>query len=139
MNTAPGRARSPNLDERGQTLVPIAQGLNSASGTTTGEEIDEFFDRLRTNANPASVTGYKGISFWRADLKTGDMWSAIQSNVLGDVPGPPNLTLQPQSRTVTAGSERHLHRMGNWIEAIPLPLAASTARTCPARRRPTWC
>jgi hypothetical protein len=85
-------------------IAPIAQAWSSASGTTTGAEIDEFFDRLRTNPNPASVTGYKGISFWRADLKTTDMWSAISSNVLGDAPGPPLLTMQPQSRTVTPGS-----------------------------------
>jgi hypothetical protein len=86
-------------------LAPIAQAWNpSATVITTGADIDEFFDRLRTNANPASVTGYKGISFWRADLKTTEMWNAIHTNVLGDAPGPPNLTMQPQGRTVTAGS-----------------------------------
>jgi hypothetical protein len=85
-------------------IAPLAQAWSSASGTTTGAEIDEFFDRLRTNPNPASVTGYKGISFWRADLKTADMWSAINTNVLGDVSGLPNLTMQPQSRTVVMGS-----------------------------------
>jgi hypothetical protein len=85
-------------------IIPIAQAWSSTSGTTTGAEIDEFFDRLRTNPNPASVTGYKGINFWRADLKTSDMWSAIQTNVLGDFPGLPNLTLQPQSRTVLIGT-----------------------------------
>jgi hypothetical protein len=84
-------------------IAPIAQAWSSASGTTTGAEIDEFFDRLRTNANPASVTGYKGLSFWRADLKTPDMWSAIRTNTLGDAPGPPVLTLQPQSRSVPLG------------------------------------
>jgi len=84
-------------------IAPIAQAWSSTSGTTTGAEIDEFFDRLRTNVNPASVTGYKGISFWRADLKTTDMWSAIQTNALGDAPGPPVLTMQPQGRTVPPG------------------------------------
>jgi len=86
-------------------LAPIAQAWSpSATAITTGADIDEFFDRLRTNANPASVTGYKGISFWRADLKTADMWSAINTNVLGDAPGLPNLTMQPQGRTVPVGS-----------------------------------
>src|SRR5688572_20434043 len=32
------------------------------------------------------------------------MWDAIRTNVLGDVPGVPNLTMQPQSRTVTVGT-----------------------------------
>lgn len=86
-------------------LAPIAQAWSpSTNAITTGSDIDEFFDRLRTNANPASVSGYKGISFWRADLKTTDMWSAIRTNALGDTPGPPNLTMPPQGRTVTAGS-----------------------------------
>jgi hypothetical protein len=86
-------------------IAPIAQAWSpSAMAVTTGADIDEFFDRLRTNANPASVTGYKGISFWRADLKTAEMWSAINTNVLGDAPGLPNLTMQPQSRAVIIGS-----------------------------------
>ena len=86
-------------------IVPIAQAWSSSSGITTGAEIDEFIDLLRTNANPASVTGYRGISFWRADLKTSDMWNAIATNNLGDVPGAPHLTLQPQSRTLLYGAD----------------------------------
>src|SRR5262245_35996563 len=68
-------------------IAPIAQAWSSENGVTTGAEIDEFFDRCRTNPAPASVTGYKGMSYWRADLKTVDMWDAIRTNVLGDVPG----------------------------------------------------
>jgi len=85
-------------------LAPIAQAWTSTSGVTTGAEIDEFFDRCRTNPNPASVTGYKGMSYWRADTKTSDMWDAIRTNVLGDVPGVPNLTMQPQNRTTVIGT-----------------------------------
>lgn len=85
-------------------IVPIAQAWSSASGVTTGAEIDEFYDRLRTNPNPASVTGYRGVNFWRADLKTADMWDAIRTNSLGDVPGPINLTMPPQSRSARVGT-----------------------------------
>lgn len=85
-------------------IIPIAQAWSSASGVTTGAEIDEFFDRLRTNANPASVTGYRGVNFWRADLKTADMWNAIRTNSLGDAPGPISLTMPPQSRAARAGT-----------------------------------
>ena len=82
-------------------LAPIGQGWSPATNQiTTGAEIDEFFDRLRTNPNPASVTGYRGASFWRADLHTPDMWSAIDTNVIGDPPGPPAITAQPESKTV---------------------------------------
>lgn len=86
-------------------IAPIGQTYNpSASEITTAAEVDEFFDRLRTNASPASVTGYKGASFWRTDTKTAGIWTAISTNTLGDGPGAPNLTMQPQSRTLPAGS-----------------------------------
>ena len=93
-------------------IIPIAQAWSSASGTTTGAEIDEFFDLLRTNANPASVTGYQGINFWRADLKTTDMWNAIRTNTLGDIPGPPNLTMPPESQSALAGSSARFTAWG---------------------------
>ncbi len=86
-------------------IIPIGQTYNpSASEITTAAEIDEFFDRLRTNTNPASITGYQGASFWRTDARTSDMWTAISTNSLGDGPGAPNLTMQPASRTAVAGS-----------------------------------
>jgi hypothetical protein len=82
-------------------IVPIAQAYNPAANEiTTAAEVDEFFDRCRTNPNPASITGYKGMNFWRADTKPADMWTAIRTNQLGDFPGPPNLTMQPTNRTV---------------------------------------
>ncbi len=85
-------------------IVPIAQAYNPATNEiTTAAEVDEFFDRIRTNANPASVTGYKGVNFWRADTKPADMWTAIGTNQLGDFPGSPNLTMQPTNRTVPVG------------------------------------
>jgi hypothetical protein len=86
-------------------IVPIGQAYNpSSTEITTAAEVDEFFDRLRTNQNPASITGYSGASFWRADTKPANMWTAVRTNVLGDGPGSPNLTLQPQSRTVPLGA-----------------------------------
>jgi hypothetical protein len=86
-------------------IVPIGQAYNpSSTEITTAAEVDEFFDRLRTNQNPASITGYRGASFWRADTKPASMWTAVRTNVLGDGPGSPILTLQPQSRTVPLGT-----------------------------------
>ncbi|HKX61673.1 MAG TPA: fibronectin type III domain-containing protein, partial [Verrucomicrobiae bacterium] len=86
-------------------LIPIGQAYNpSSTEITTAAEVDEFFDRLRTNQNPASITGYRGASFWRADTKPANMWTAVRTNLLGDGPGLPNLTLQPQSRSVPAGT-----------------------------------
>jgi hypothetical protein len=86
-------------------IAPIGQTYDpSPTEITSAAEVDEFFDRLRTNQNPASVTGYQGASFWRTDTKTAEIWTAIRTNTLGDGPGLPNLTQQPQSRTVTIGT-----------------------------------
>lgn len=85
-------------------IIPIGQTYNpTASQITTAAEVDEFFDRLRTNASPASITGYLGASFWRTDARTSDMWTAISTNSLGDGPGAPHLTMQPESRTLPVG------------------------------------
>lgn len=86
-------------------IIPIGQTYNPATNEiTTAIEVDEFFDRLRTNTNPASITGYKGTSFWRTDTRTADMWTTIATNTLGDTPGVPQLTLQPQSRNLPRGT-----------------------------------
>lgn len=86
-------------------IIPLGQTYNpAASEIVTAAEVDEFFDRLRTNPAPASITGYKGASFWRTDTRTADIWTAIRTNTLGDASGPPALTLQPQDRTVIAGT-----------------------------------
>ncbi len=93
-------------------IIPIAQAWSSNSGTTTGAEIDEFFDRLRTNSNPASVTGYQGVNFWRADLKSAEMWNAIRTNTLGDVPGPISLTAPPASQSALVGTSARFSAWG---------------------------
>ncbi len=86
-------------------IAPVAQGWNpSSSLTTTGSEITEFVNRLKNNSNPASVGGYKGVSFWRADLHTPDMWAGISGSSVGNPTGAPLIVTQPQSCTVSAGS-----------------------------------
>ncbi|MDB6121457.1 MAG: glycoside hydrolase family 5 [Pedosphaera sp.] len=65
-------------------LVPVCQGWNvSSSQTTTGAEITTFINGIKNDANPASVGGYKGVNFWRADLHTADMWNAIGAATIG--------------------------------------------------------
>lgn len=85
-------------------IAPIAQGWNpSSTNVTTGAEIAEFVNRLKTNSNPASFGGYKGVSFWRADLHTPDMWSGISGSSIGNPTGSPLILTQPESYTVNAG------------------------------------
>jgi hypothetical protein len=65
-------------------IVPVCQGWNvSSSETTTGAEITTFINGIKNDANPASIGGYKGVNFWRADLHTADMWNAIGAATIG--------------------------------------------------------
>lgn len=94
-------------------IIPIGQSYNpSATQITTAAEVAEFFERLRNHPNPASVTGYKGTSFWRTDTTTAAMWTVISTNDLGDGPGIPRLTLQPHSQTVVKGKVVNLTAWG---------------------------
>ncbi|MBA4147413.1 MAG: immunoglobulin domain-containing protein, partial [Verrucomicrobia bacterium] len=85
-------------------IAPIAQGWSpSSTNILTGAEIAEFVNRLKTNSNSASIGGYKGVSFWRADLHTPNMWSGISGSSIGNPTGAPLILTQPESQTVNAG------------------------------------
>ena len=85
-------------------LAPLAQGWSPATNeVTTGAEITEFVGALKNDAAPVTVGGYRGMSFWRADLHNPDMWNAIGAAAIGDQ-SPPTITVQPQSQTVLPGA-----------------------------------
>ncbi|MDB6029348.1 MAG: hypothetical protein JWM68_5571 [Verrucomicrobiales bacterium] len=70
-------------------IAPVGQGWNGV--TTT--EIDNFYDAVKNSANPASPGGYQGMSWWRSDLHTATMWTAIGGNSIGiDTTIPPVIT-----------------------------------------------
>ncbi len=68
-------------------LAPIAQADASA---IPGSDITAFFNALNNSTAPATVGGYKGISFWRADLHTASQWSAIKAGTLSPIQPPPD-------------------------------------------------
>ena len=85
-------------------IVPVGQGWSpSVTNVTTGAEIADFISRLKTISNPASSGGYKGVSFWRADLHTPDMWDRLAGLSIGNPTGAPLIVTQPQNQTITNG------------------------------------
>ena len=85
-------------------IAPVAQGWSpSPTSTTTGAEIAEFVSRLKSSSNPATAGGYKGVSFWRGDLHSPDMWTGISSASIGNPNGSPAIVMQPVGLTVNAG------------------------------------
>ncbi len=69
-------------------LAPIAQAWSpTADRILRGAEILQFANELKAVKNPASPTGYKGISYWRCDLHSKGMWKAIRRvNILKNHP-----------------------------------------------------
>ncbi|MDB6025045.1 MAG: uncharacterized protein JWM68_1268, partial [Verrucomicrobiales bacterium] len=67
-------------------LAPIAQAWSPTEDRILrGGEILQFANILKSVKNPASPTGYKGISYWRCDLHSKGMWKAIRRvNILSD-------------------------------------------------------
>ena len=60
-------------------LAPIAQAWSPTEDRILrGVEIVQFANELKAVKNPASPTGYKGISYWRCDLHSKEMWKAVR-------------------------------------------------------------
>jgi hypothetical protein len=81
-------------------IVPIGQGFSSANGTATAPQITEFVTALKTDSNPATVGGYKGASYWVCENHPPDVWSAIGTNSIGNIP----TNTAPVIANVAAGS-----------------------------------
>jgi hypothetical protein len=80
-------------------IIPIAQGYNPGSMVMDGSEITRFYNALKADTNPASPTGYKGISFWSVQHHTTTMWNAIGASTIGN----PEITVTRAGALVTDG------------------------------------
>jgi hypothetical protein len=65
-------------------IVPDGQGYNW-SGTITAAQITEFVNALKTDPNPATAGGYRGVNYWACEDHPADVWAAIRTNNIGDV------------------------------------------------------
>lgn len=67
-------------------IIPIGQGYNSVKGNVDGAQIETFMSALRTIASPASVGGYRGVSFWSFQHHSAapSKWPAITAASIGD-------------------------------------------------------
>jgi len=87
-------------------IAPIGQGWSpDAERTMTGDEITEFIAALNHHPNPASPTGYKGVSYWRTDLHTSDMWQSIQLAKIGQAGTTPQELVRPERGRKVARSD----------------------------------
>jgi hypothetical protein len=72
-------------------IVPLAQSY----APVTGAEITTFVTGIVNDPIPATVGGYKGISFWDAQARTADMDAAVAAANIGTSNNPPVIGAQP--------------------------------------------
>src|SRR3954470_13188640 len=84
-------------------IAPIAQGWSpSTNEVTTGAQVTAFADALKNDPSPVTRGGYRGISFWRADLHTNDVLAAIAAIDMRP-PLAPTLAIVPPAITIPDG------------------------------------
>ena len=84
-------------------LAPIGHGWNiSSDKTVTEAEILEFVSALNEDPDPVTRGGYKGVSYWRADLHTSEMWRGIKAARIGQRTGKP---FNPETAAAVAPEE----------------------------------
>jgi hypothetical protein len=73
-------------------IVPVIYG----AAPVTGQEIVDFVNGLKNDANPATAGGYQGVSFYDTDLHTASIWNAMATVTIGSSsPPPPSDTSAP--------------------------------------------
>ena len=65
-------------------IVPIGQGY-VGNGTPTAAQIAEFVNALKTDPNPATAGGYKGVNYFVCEDHSPSLWVAIGTNNIGTV------------------------------------------------------
>ena len=78
-------------------IAPIGQADNT---NILASEITAFVNSLVTSTNPPNAGGYKGVSWWRADLHTTNQWPAIGAASIGTPTGIPDLIVDNTAATV---------------------------------------
>ena len=67
-------------------LAPDGQAYSSSKGIVTAAQITEFVQALKADPNPPTRGGYKGVNYWVCEDHPPDVWNAIRTNNIGNVP-----------------------------------------------------
>ncbi|MEO5803919.1 MAG: immunoglobulin domain-containing protein [Verrucomicrobiota bacterium] len=60
---------------------------NSGVSHIPDVQVGQFVDHLTADIHSVTAGGYKGASFWRADLHGAEQWAFIKEATIGDFPG----------------------------------------------------
>jgi hypothetical protein len=92
-------------------LAPVAEvygppGHSPCCGTTPAlnNNVMELMDYLAADPNCPNAGGYKGVSFWRADLHGPVQWTHIKQASIGDTGGEVNNIILDDNQAVAEGA-----------------------------------
>jgi hypothetical protein len=93
-------------------LAPVAEvygppGNSPCCGTApalNNKDVMELLDYLAADPNCPTPGGYKGVSFWRADLHGPAQWAHMEQATIGDIPGHVNDIILDDNQATTQGS-----------------------------------
>ncbi|MDQ6630359.1 MAG: hypothetical protein M3Y82_01205 [Verrucomicrobiota bacterium] len=93
-------------------LAPVGQA--DIAGQTRAE-FTEFVNYLKTDPNCVTRTGYRGVSYWRADLHTPEMWIGIAAADMGTV----WVDINSSNATQMGSYDFPYHTLAQGISAVP--------------------
>jgi len=83
---------------------PPGQSLcGGTAGALPDKDVTEFMDYLTADPNPPTAGGYKGASFWRADLHGAAQWANIKAGASGAVTGCVNNVVIDDPNAIKSG------------------------------------
>jgi hypothetical protein len=104
-------------------LAPVAEvygppGHSPCCGTTpalNNKDVMELVDYLAADPNCPTPGGYKGVSFWRADLHGPTQWAHIKQARIGDMGGEVKNIVLDDDQAIVEGSWDHVRTFADGL------------------------
>ena len=106
-------------------IAPVAEvygppGYSPCGGTVAAisdKAILELLDYLQADPHCPGPWGYKGASFWRADLHGPSQWAHIRQATIGDIPSQVNDLILDDDLTATQGAWTAVRTFANGVHS----------------------
>ncbi|TAL00744.1 MAG: hypothetical protein EPO07_09285 [Verrucomicrobia bacterium] len=89
-------------------IAPIAQGWTPpGERALSAGEVTAYFNALKSTNHFATAGDHGGVSFWRADLHSRQVWEAMRANPLPPLESPPRDELKIELRSASSNNPSH--------------------------------
>jgi hypothetical protein len=105
------------------SVAALPAGTTACNGTAPAhpdEDVMEFIDYTAADPNAITVGGYKGVSFWRADLKSSNQWSHVKAGSSGNFADTVNNIVMDDGRAQVIGAWTPVRTFGTTSATSPV-------------------